>query len=99
MLALTVISEQDRCLMGLSARDRAILDFERRWRQLPGPKELAIREHLQMSASLYYELLNGLLDEADALEYDPLTVKRAQRVRNDRRRVRAEGRRADPRSR
>jgi hypothetical protein len=99
MLALTLISDQDRGLMVLSARDRAILDFERRWRQLPGPKELAIREHLHMSASRYYELLNALLDEPDALSYDPLTVKRAQHVRNDRRRVRIEGRRADPGSR
>ena len=82
--------------MGLSARDRAILDFERNWRQLSGPKELAIREHLHMSSSRYYELLSALLDESDALSYDPLTVKRAQRVRTDRRRVRAEGRRADP---
>ena len=82
--------------MGLSARDRAILDFERRWRQLPGPKELAIREYLHISASRYYELLNALLDDADALSYDPLTVKRAQRVRDDRRRVRIERRRADP---
>lgn len=85
--------------MGLSARDRAILDFERNWRQLPGPKELAIRERLHISASRYYELLNALLDDADALSYDPLTVKRAQRVRDDRRRVRIEGRRADPGSR
>ena len=94
MLALTVISDQDRHQMGLSARDRAILDFERSWRQRSGPKELAIREHLHMSSSRYYELLNALLDEPDALSYDPLTVKRAQRVRNDRRRVRAEGWRA-----
>jgi len=40
-----------------------------------------------------------LLEDDDALSYDPLTVKRAQRVRNQRRRVRMEGRRADPESR
>jgi hypothetical protein len=44
-------------------------------------------------------LLSALLDDAAALAYDPLTVKRAQRVRNQRRRVRIEGRRADPGSR
>jgi hypothetical protein len=85
--------------MGLSTRDRAILDFERSWRQLPGPKEVAIRQHLRISPSRYYALLTALLDDSDALSYDPLTVKRARRVRNDRRRVRIEGRRADPRSR
>jgi Protein of unknown function (DUF3263) len=96
MLALRVISGQDRHPMGLSTRDRAILNFERNWRQLPGPKEAAIREHLRMSPSRYYALLGALLDEPEALSYDPLTVKRALRVRNDRRRVRIEGRRADP---
>jgi hypothetical protein len=85
--------------MSLSARDRAILDFERTWRQQPGPKEVAIREHFEISPSRYYTLLSALLEDDDALSYDPLTVKRAQRVRNQRRRVRMEGRRADPESR
>jgi Protein of unknown function (DUF3263) len=85
--------------MSLSARGRAILDFERAWRQLRGPKEVAIREHFSISPSRYYEVLNALLEDADALAYDPLTVKRAQRVRNQRRRIRMEGRRADPESR
>jgi hypothetical protein len=49
-----------------------------------------------MSPSRYYRLLNALLDDHDALAYDPLTVKRAQRARNQRRRVRIEGRRAGP---
>ncbi len=85
--------------MSLSARDRAILDFERTWRQLRGPKEVAIREHFNISPSRYYEVLNALLEDPEALSYDPLTIKRAQRVRNQRRRVRMEGRRADPESR
>ena len=99
MLALTATSDHYRYLMSLSARDRAILDFERTWRHQPGPKEVAIRRHLDISPSRYYALLNALLDEAAALSYDPLTVKRAQRSRNHRRRVRIEGRRADPGSR
>jgi hypothetical protein len=99
MLALAVLSDQDRDPMDLSPRDRAILDFERHWRRHRGPKELAIREQLRISPSRYYALLNALLDNAEALSYDPLTVKRAQRVRNDRRRVRLEGGRAEPRSR
>lgn len=85
--------------MGLSPRDREILDFERTWRHQRGPKEVAIRENFDISPSRYYELLSALLDDADALAYDPLTVKRARRVRNQRRRVRIEGRRADPESR
>lgn len=85
--------------MGLSTRDRAILDFERSWRRLPGPKEHAIREHFRISPSRYYALLTALLDDPEALSYDPLTVKRAQRVRIDRRRVRFQGGHAEPRSR
>jgi hypothetical protein len=80
--------------MELSARDLAILDFERGWWRLPGPKESAIREALAISSTRYYELLNALLDHPAALAYDPLTVKRARRMRDHRRRVRVEGRRA-----
>jgi hypothetical protein len=82
--------------MGLSPRGRAILDFERCWPHERGPKDLAIRERLHMSPTRYYELLSALLDDPAALAYDPLTVKRAQRVRHHRRRARVEGRRAGP---
>src|SRR5215831_2453233 len=62
-------------LMGLSARDRAILDFERDWWSRPGPKESAIRTELGVSATRYYEILRHLVDVPEAYEYDPLTVK------------------------
>jgi hypothetical protein len=80
--------------MGLSPRDRDVLDFERTWWTQPGSKLRAIREHLGISGTRYYQLLNELLDEPDAVAYDPLTVKRARRLREHRRRVRIEGRRA-----
>jgi hypothetical protein len=99
MLAFAASADQDRVPMGLSARDRAILDFERFWPHEPGPKDIAIRERLHMSPTRYYELLSALLEDPDALAYDPLTVKRAQRMRHDRRRSRIEGRRADPETR
>lgn len=76
--------------MALSDRDRAILDFERTWWTLPGPKEVAIREQLDLSATRYYEVLNGLIDDDDAVEYDPLLVKRLRRLRARRRRQRYE---------
>ena len=85
--------------MELTARDRAILDFERSWWQLSGRKERAIRARLQMSSTRYYRRLGELLDEPTALAYDPLTVKRLRRYRDERRRARYEGRRADPGSR
>ena len=80
--------------MALNDRERAILDFERTWWQLPGPKEIAIREHFGLSGTRYYELVQELLDRPDALAYDPLVVRRLRRVRDRRRRARWEGRSA-----
>lgn len=78
--------------MPLSDRDRSILDFERIWWTLPGPKELAIREHLDVSATRYYRLLAELMDSREAEAYDPLVVRRLRLHRDRRRRARYEGR-------
>jgi hypothetical protein len=85
--------------MSLSARDRAILDFERTWWLRPGSKEAAIREVLDISATRYYELLAALVDEPAAYAHDPLTVVRVRRRRLERRRERIVGRGAGPGSR
>jgi hypothetical protein len=69
----------------LDQRARAILDFERVWWQQRGPKERAIRERFGVSAARYYQLLNRLLDAPEALRYDPMLVKRLQRLRTVRR--------------
>jgi hypothetical protein len=83
----------------LDTRERAMIDFEREWWQLDGRKEDNIRERFGSSASSYYRALQGLLELDAAQDYDPLTVKRLRRQRDQRRRVRIEGRRADPGSR
>lgn len=75
----------------LTPRERAILDFERVCWQLDGPKEAAIRERFELSTTRYYQLLNELLDSAEALAYDPLLVRRLRRLRDRRRRARFEG--------
>ena len=80
-------------------RDRAILDFERSWWQLPGTKEDAIRARLNMSSTRYYRRLGELIEQPTAFVYDPLTVMRLRRHRELRRRARYEGRAADPRTR
>ena len=72
--------------------DRAILDFERCWWMLPAPKSAGIREHLELSPTRYYRLLNALLDNPDAAAYDPLVVHRLRRTRLQRRRARFVGR-------
>ncbi|MEI8000535.1 MAG: DUF3263 domain-containing protein [Actinomycetes bacterium] len=83
----------------LSARDRALLDFERSWWKESGPKSLRIRALLDCSPTRYYERLAALLEDPMAFAYDPLTVKRLRRLRDQRRRARFEGYTADPRSR
>ncbi|MGA0879060.1 MAG: DUF3263 domain-containing protein [Ilumatobacteraceae bacterium] len=74
--------------MPLSERERAILDFERGWWTEDGVKDLLLRERFNCSADDYYGELNQLLDRPEALEYDPLVVRRLQRARERRRRLR-----------
>src|SRR5438876_4585132 len=80
--------------MALSERDRAILDFERSWWAEPGPKELAIRQRFDLSATRYYQVLGALLESPDSVDYDPLVVRRLRRLRDRRRRARFEVRSA-----
>ncbi|WP_205718107.1 DUF3263 domain-containing protein [Actinomadura soli] len=73
----------------LSERDRRILAFERQWWKYAGAKEQAIREKFDMSATRYYQLLNILIDRPEALECDPMLIKRLRRMRTQRQRSRA----------
>ena len=77
--------------MALSDRDKAILEFEGSWWREPGSKEAAIRQRFDLSGSRYYEILNELVDSPEALEHDPLVVRRVRRLRDRRRRARYEG--------
>jgi hypothetical protein len=65
----------------LSAGQRAILDFERRWWRQPGAKDQAIRDNFEMSPTRYYQTLNALLDLAASMTYDAALVNRLQRLR------------------
>ncbi|HEX7247483.1 MAG TPA: DUF3263 domain-containing protein [Actinomycetota bacterium] len=69
----------------LDDRSRALLDFERESWKLEMPKERAIRERFGFSATRYHQLLNRLIEEPAALAYDPMLVRRLQRVREARR--------------
>jgi hypothetical protein len=72
----------------LGAQDKRILDFERSWWKHAGVKEQAIKEHFEMSATRYYQILNELLEKPAALNYDPILVKRLKRLRVYRQRQR-----------
>jgi hypothetical protein len=72
----------------LGARERAVLDFERRRWKHAGAKEQAIRDTFELSATGYYQILNALLDEPAALAYAPALVGRLRRIRDARRQAR-----------
>ncbi|MFH8614746.1 DUF3263 domain-containing protein [Streptomyces sp. NPDC017979] len=69
----------------LTDRDRAVLAMEGRSWPGPGAKERAVREELGMSPVRYYQLVNALLDDEQALAHDPVTVNRLRRVRDEKR--------------
>lgn len=73
---------------GLTLRDSSLLDFERDWAAHAGGKEAAIRERFGFSAARYHQLLARLVDSPAALAYDPLTVRRLRRRRDERARRR-----------
>ena len=74
---------------GLSRRELDILAFERQWWKYAGAKEEAIRELFGMSPTRYYQVLNALIDRPEALEADPLLVRRLRRLRSQRQRQRS----------
>ncbi|MFC0533556.1 DUF3263 domain-containing protein [Phytohabitans kaempferiae] len=72
----------------LSERERQILAFESKWWKHAGSKEQAIRDEFDLSATRYYQILNGLLDNPAALAHDPVVVGRLRRIRSTRARTR-----------
>ena len=83
----------------LSDHERAVIDFEREWWQLGSTKNVEIKARFEISTSSYYRSLHVLVDRPEALDYDPLTVRRLRKRREQARRDKIEGRRADPGSR
>lgn len=80
-------AREDDPMPALTARDQQILAFERRhW--TPGGKEHAIAEQFGLTETRYYQLLNDLIDRAEALTADPALVNRLRAQRARRQRVR-----------
>jgi hypothetical protein len=68
----------------LSDADKALLELEsRRFRQ-SGRKVAAIEEQLGLSEVRYYQRLNQLIDDPEALAYSPVLVNRLRRLRDKR---------------
>lgn len=70
--------------MSLTDRDRKMLEFERRFYKYAGVKEQAIRDEFGMTVTRYYQALNVLIDKPEALDTDPMLVKRLRRLRAQR---------------
>jgi hypothetical protein len=83
----------------LSAFERSLIDFEREWWLAAKKKNIEIRARFDMASSSYYRALNAVIARDEAMAYDPLTVRRVRKRREQARRDRIEGRRADPGSR
>ncbi len=64
----------------LTALEMALIDFERWWWKLPGPKHRDLQVAFGFDAAEYYERLRYLIDEPSALAYDPLTILRLRRM-------------------
>ena len=74
--------------VGLSRREHDMLAFERQWWRRPGAKETAIRDQFGVPPTRYYQVLNALLDNPQALAADPMLIKRLRRMRASRQRAR-----------
>ena len=81
--------QPDDEVVRLTVRDAEMLDFERQWWKYAGAKEQAVREKFDMSSTRYYQVLNALIDRPEALEHDPLLVRRLRRLRATRQRQRS----------
>lgn len=68
----------------LSTRDRSILNFERDWQRHAEAKQDAVQSEFGLSSARYYQVLNRIIDSPAALAYDPMLVRRLQRVRDAR---------------
>ena len=73
----------------LTELEMRILAFERSWWRSPGAKDREILEALGMTPTRYYQLLNELIDQPAAAQFDPALVARLRRRRADRNRLRS----------
>lgn len=76
-------------MAALSELQLRILAFERGWWRQPGAKEQAILDSLGISPTRYYQLLNELIDDPEALATEPGLVTRLRRQRARRQRLRS----------
>lgn len=84
--------EPDPELGGLSELQKRLLDFERASWTHAGAKDEAIRTEFACTAARYYQLLNAALECPEVVAFDPLLVRRLQRLRHSRTTARSDRR-------
>jgi len=85
---VTVLEEA----ISLGSHEAALLDFEGSWWRAERSKEDEIRARFGLSTARYYQQLNALIDQPEALAYAPLLVKRLRRMREQRQQARSASR-------
>lgn len=75
----------------LNEQERAILDFEANWWTHQGDKDALVLERFGLPSDRYTALLAELIDRPEALDHDPLVVRRLRRMRDRSRRARVDG--------
>lgn len=73
----------------LTDDEKAMIDFAARWWKYAGAQEQAIRDDFDMSGTRFWQQLNELLDRPAAMAYDPITINRYRRLREQRLRARS----------
>lgn len=76
----------------LTARHREMLAFEAQWWRHDVDKATAIRQLFGLPAARYHQILNVIIEWPQALEAEPLLVRRLRRQRAGGRRPGATGR-------
>jgi hypothetical protein len=85
--------EPDAAASGLDERAISMLAFERGWWSYDADREEAIRERFGLSPADYHRVLGELISRPEALDHDPLLVRRLRRQRTSRTRERRMARR------
>jgi hypothetical protein len=83
------LSDRERAILAFEARSFVAAPFTSGGRRNNGAKEEAIRAELGIAPARYYQLLGRLIDTAEALEHDPMLVRRLRRMREAREAARA----------
>lgn len=73
---------------GLTDLHLEMLAFERTWWKHVGARDSAISEKFGMTPVRYFQILNSIIDRPQALEADPMLVRRLLRLRDERARQR-----------